>query len=97
MENNNINLTVTREKRIIGFAISFDVLVDNNKIGSLKNGSFINYNLEPGKHIISVKSLEKTVNQEIEINDEHKSVEIIVNLKMGFLAGRANIKEVIYK
>lgn len=93
----NITLTVTREKRILGFAISFPVFVDDEKIGDLKNDSSLVCNLTTGIHKVTIKSFEKTIDKEIEVNEETKGVEIIVNLKMGILAGRANVKEIIYK
>ena len=92
-----VPLTITRPKSMVGMAISFTVYVDGKDIGKLKNNTSLNCNVTVGDHNIIVKSLEKEVNQNILVNDDTNSVEVIVGIKMGLVAGRAVLKDVIYK
>ena len=94
---NNHLLTVTRQKKTLGFAVSFTVHVDGNIIGKLKNGESLSCSLNPGKHVVNIESVEKNTIEEIIINDNTNSVEIIVVAKMGIIAANAKIVDVIYK
>ena len=96
-ESKMIPLIISREKRMMGCAISFTVYVDGKNIGQLKNGGSLTCNITPGEHNVIVKSLEKEVNQNILVKEDNTSVEVITSLHMGFLAGRAVLKNVIYK
>lgn len=90
-------IVVTRIKKTMGFAIPFTVYVDSEKIGDLKNGQAITYNLTKGKHKVLIKSVEKEINQGIVLDDKHKAVEISVYGTMGFLAVRPVLKNIEYK
>lgn len=90
-------LIVTRKKKTMGFAIPFPIYVDGNKIGDLKNGQSITYNLTKGEHKVLIKSVEKDINQEIILDDEHKTVEISLYGTMGLLAVRPVLKNIEYK
>ena len=92
-----VPIIVRREKRTLGCAISFGVYVDGNKVGSLKNGSEVTCEVYEGTHRVEVKSLETTVGQDIIVQPNTNAVELVVTLKMGFLAGKAVLKEVNYK
>lgn len=92
-----VPLTITRPKSMVGMAVSFTVYVDGKDIGKLKNNTSLNCDVTVGDHNIIVKSLEKEVNQNILVKEDTNSVEVIVGIKMGFVAGRAVLKEVIYK
>ena len=97
--NNNYQgyvIKVTRIKSMVGVAISFKVFIDDVEIGVLKNNSTVMSNVSKGIHKVSIKSLEKTYDQEVTL-DEKKEVEIYVSVKMGIIAGRPNIKEIIYR
>ena len=97
--NNNYQgyvIKVTRIKSIVGVAISFKVFIDDVEIGVLTNNSTLMSNVSKGVHKVSIKSLEKTYDQEVTL-DEKKEVEIYVSVKMGIIAGRPNIKEIIYR
>ena len=50
-----------------------------------------------GSHIVTIKSLEKTLEQEVILNDEHKEVELSVSIGFGVVAGRPKINSVTYK
>lgn len=89
-------LTITRQKKILGFALSIPVLVDGKKIGSVPCGKSIEVQIEKGVHVVSFKSVEKEVKQEINVTDETNNVEIIFKLRLGFLTGVAKIVEVKY-
>lgn len=96
-ESGNIPIIVTRPKSMVGMAISFTVYVDGKDIGKLKNNTSLTCNVAVGEHTVIVKSLEKEVVQNVLIQDDTNSVELIVGIKMGLIAGRAVLKDVIYK
>ena len=89
-------IKVTRLKKIFGFAIPFDLYVDDNHIGSLSNGKSYDCIVKEGIHKVILKSTEKDVVQEVTLDKEHKKVEIILTAAMGLIAARPNIKEVKY-
>ena len=89
-------IKVTRLKKVFGFAIPFKLLVDGEEIGSLSNGKTFNCNVKKGTHTITLKSTEKDVVEEVTL-DEHKEVELQIIAKMGLIAARPFIKEIIYR
>ena len=89
-------LKVTRKKKAMGFAIPFPVFVDNNKIGDISNGKTITYNLIKGTHIVSINSVERKLEKEITLDEEHKEVEIIFAAQMGLLAANPYLIEIKY-
>ena len=89
-----IPLTITREKKMVGVAISFTVYVDGKDVGKLKNDTSITCNVPVGKHQVIIKSFEKDTVQNIEVSESTNSVEIIITVKMGLISGKAGIKEV---
>ena len=95
--NHIITLTVTRIKKTMGFAVPFTVHVDGNIIGKLKNGSSIYCNVNIGKHVVNIESVEKNTIEEINVLESTNSIEIIVVAKMGFIAATAKIVNVKYK
>lgn len=96
-EGKDITLNVTRKKKTMGFAVSFTVLVDGEKIGKLKNGMTVTCNIKPGHHKVNIESVEKNTIQEIDVDENTNSVEIVVVAKMGIVAATAKLVDVIYK
>ena len=90
-------LVVTRQKKTMGFAIPFAIYVDDIKIGDLKNGSSITYNLTNGKHTVSINSVEKNMEKEFTLDEDHKCFEIVFCAQMGLIAARPNIISFQYK
>ena len=90
-------LVVTRRKKAMGFLIPFPIYVDGQKIGDVKNGETISYNLKKGKHTVSINSVEKNMEKEFTLDDEHKCFEIIFSAQMGLVAARPNIHSFQYK
>lgn len=97
--NNNglVPLQITREKRFMGWAIPFSVFVDGVKVGDLKNGTSLSCQVGFGSHDVLIKCVEKDVHQNIIVNANHQSVEVVARAKMGLLAAVAKITNVIYK
>lgn len=94
---NNKEIIITREKKLMGFAVPFPVFVDDVKVGDLKNGKSITVNVGIGRHKVVFKCVEKEVVQEVEIKEENQRVSIVCVAKMGFVAAIAKIKEVTYQ
>ena len=90
-------ITVTREKKALGFAIPFELYIDNSKIGNLPNNSSLNKTIILGEHVVTIKSPESSVTQNILLNEEKKDVEIKVIPKMGFIAAKPKITQVLFK
>ena len=93
----SVTLSVVRPKSMVGVAVAFTVYVDGTNIGKLKNNTTLTYDVTPGEHTIIIKSLEKEVKQNILVQENTNSVEVVVGIKMGLIAGRAVLKEVNYK
>ena len=89
-------LTVSRKKSIKGCAISFHVLVDGVKVGDLKNGASITYELTEGIHKVTISTIDKDTDQPIEVTKDRNSIEIITVAKMGLVAAKADIVDVIF-
>lgn len=92
-----IPLTISREKRIMGFALSFNVFVDGVNLGSLKNGKSLTCQVGIGSHEILIKCVEKDVKQSINVLANNHSIEVITYARIGILAAVAEIKDIIYK
>lgn len=90
-------LIVTRQKKTMGFALSFPIYVDDVKIGDIKNGRSVTYNLTKGSHKVLINSVEKKLEQGIILDDEHKSVEILFCAQMGLVAAKPKLINIIYK
>ncbi len=95
--NKVITLNITRKKRTMGFAVPFTVHVDGIIIGKLKNGCTLSCNITLGKHQVNIESVEKNTIQEINVNENTNSVEIVVVAKLGFVAATAKLVDIIYK
>jgi len=94
---NTVLLTVSRRKRTLGFAVSFNVFVDGINIGKLKNNSSLSYNLSIGSHKVIIDSIEKNTEVLLDIKENTNNVEIVVEAKMGIIAATARLLDVIYK
>ena len=94
--NKEVELKITRVKKLMGFAISFDVFIDDNYIGKLKNGKNLTCNISLGTHKVLFKCVEKNIIQDINITPTTNSVEIITHAKIGLIAALCNIDEVKY-
>lgn len=92
-----IPLTITRESKIMGFAVSFNVFVDGVSLGVLKNGKSLTCQVGQGVHEVLIKCVEKDVKQTITVLRSNHSVDIITYAKIGLLAAVAEIKDIIYK
>ena len=93
---NKAVLTVMRLKKLMGFAISATVYVDNEEIGKLSPGNSVTKELEVGTHKVLIKTAEKGVEQEVNITETTNSVEISFKLKLGIIVGVPKIVDVKY-
>lgn len=89
-------ITVIRENKVLGFAIPFEVYVDDALLGTLKNGSMLSSSVTLGMHEIVLKSTEKDVVQGILLNENQKEVTIEIVPKMGLIAAKPSIKNIKY-
>lgn len=92
-----IPLIISRQKKIMGFAVSFTVFVDGVRVGVLKNGKSLSCQIGQGVHEVLIKCVEKDVKQSITVLRSNHSVEVVTYAKIGLLAAVAEIKDVIYK
>ena len=87
-ENNIGKITIVREKKMLGFAIPFDVYIDDTKLGTLSNNSSLTTR--------STVSTEKDVIENIELSEDKKEVTITIIPKMGLISAKPYIKEIKY-
>ena len=90
-------LTVSRKKSIKGCAITFHVLVDGVKVGDLKNGASVTTELTEGVHKVTISTIDKDTDQPVEVTKDRNSIEILTVAKMGLVAAKADIVDVIFK
>ena len=95
-ENNVGTITVVREKKMFGWAIPFDVYIDDTKLGTLKNGTTLTAKATLYPHEIKLTSTEKDVIQSIELTENKKEVVISIIPKMGLIAAKPYIKDIKY-
>lgn len=89
-------ITIVRESKVFGFAISFDVYVDDSLLGKLKNGTTLSCPVAYGMHEIVLKSTEKDVVQSVVLNEGQKEVTVEIIPKMGLIAAKPVIKNIKY-
>ena len=89
-------INITRESKVFGFAISFDIYIDDTFFGTLSNGKTLSCNINLGNHEIILKSTEKDVVQGIRLTEEEKEVTLEIIPKMGLIAARPHIKNIKY-
>ena len=95
-ENNVGTITVVREKKMFGWAIPFDVYIDDTKLGTLKNGTTLTTKATLCTHEIKLTSTEKDIIQSIGLTENKKEVVISIIPKMGLIAAKPYIKDIKY-
>ncbi|MBR2603610.1 MAG: hypothetical protein IKE10_01100 [Bacilli bacterium] len=95
-KNKTKKIIVTREKKVMGFAISFPVFIDGEKLDNLGNGKSLEKVVSPGKHVVEFRCVEKTITQEVTL-DKNDTVEITCKASMGLIAAIASITDIEYK
>ncbi len=89
---------INRKKSFVGCVINFDVYVDETKVGTLKNGGNINCNIPLGEHEVKISNpTGNVITQNIILTKDKRTVKINVKVKMGLLAGKANIIDLNYE
>jgi hypothetical protein len=94
--NNVGTVNIIRERTFVGALVTFEVYIDNQLAGAIKSGENLTIPVYYGNHIVSFKTIDKTINQEVMLSDQQKNVYIQVNCRMGLLTGRAHITNVYY-
>ena len=92
-----VKIIVTRKKRAIGCAIPFPVYIDGEKIGQLTNGISLEKEVTVGSHAVEFVCADGNIRQDVELTESHESVEVLCTARMGLIAARVSILEVIYK
>ena len=96
-ENSTGKIILIRDKKIMGFAIPFEVYIDDSKLGTLNNNTSLETKIPYGSHEIKLTSTEKDVIQNVNINENQKIAEIHIIPKMGLLAAKPYISKIDYK
>ena len=89
-------ITIIRAKQIFGWAIPFEVYIDEVKLGVLKNNTTLTAPISLSEHEIKFTSTEKDVIQRIALDTNKKDVTIYIIPKMGLIAAKPAIKEIKY-
>lgn len=89
-------IIVTRKNMMWGFAIPFNVYVDDNKLGTLTNGKTLSCTASLCSHRIVLKSTEDDVVVDIDLSTNKKEVTLIIIPKMGLIAARPYVEEIKY-
>lgn len=88
ISNGTYSLTLTRPKEFVGSLMKFNIFIDNNQVGTIKNGETVVLNVSSGNHTISFN---KTMDQNINISsDTSADVVVIAGNKFGLSNIRDN-------
>ena len=97
MNNNVGSVNIIRDRAFKGALITFEVYIDNQMAGAINSGENFTIPVYYGNHIVTLKTIDKTVNQEIFLSDQQPNVYIQCNCKMGLITGRPNITNIYYR
>lgn len=89
-------IIVERKQAFKGAIIPFDVIVDNNFLGSVTSGTSVETIVPIGTHQITLRSPEKDVFQEVILTEQNKNVKVFVEAKFGLLTAKAYVSNVTY-
>ena len=90
-------ISITRAKKYVGCLIDFDVYLDDSRIGTLKNGATLTYEVPLGEHEITIKTMTETpTTQKITLTENKRNVKLTVKLKMGLVMGKPSIENIEY-
>ena len=91
-EKNLVNVYLYRDN-FVGGALNFLVTVDGKPAGRTGGGTYLNWKLNPGQHIIESHGLEST--SKVTLNTKAGENHYIHNsVGFGFMAGRPHLKVV---
>lgn len=85
------SITFHRVSRFVGCIIDFDVYINGQNMGILKNGGDLKVKLPIGKYKVTFSLWSGTNTQEIEITNDMPNIYAEVKLKMGFLVNKPKI------
>ncbi len=94
---NEGTINVIRNKGYIGMIINFEVFIDNQFVGILKNNTNINVPVSLGNHMVSIKTADKQIDQPVTLSNEQKNIFIECKCKMGLIVGRPTITNIYYR
>ncbi len=87
-KNGTYRLTLNRPNNFVGSLIKFKIFIDNNMVGTIKNGETVVLDVSSGNHTISFN---KTMNQNINISsDTFADVEVVAGNRFGLSNIRDN-------
>lgn len=95
--NNQGTINVIRNKSYVGMLIEFDVYVDNQFVGVIKNGTNVCVPVYLGNHMVSIKSPDKQVDQPVVLQPGQQNIFIECKCKMGLITGRPNITNIYFR
>lgn len=85
------SITFHRVSRFVGCIIDFDVYINGQNMGILKNGGDLKVRLPIGKYKVTFSLWSGTNTQEIEITNDMPNIYAEVKLKMGLLVNKPKI------
>lgn len=91
MNNNVGSVNIIRDRQFKGSLITFEIYIDNQLAGSVDSGQTLNVPVYYGNHVVSIKTIDKTVDLQVLLSDTQRNFYVQVNCKMGFITGRPNV------
>ncbi len=89
-------VNIIRDKKFMGSFINFELYIDNQPAGIIKNGTNLSIPVYFGNHIVTLKTIDKTVDKEIVLSSTQRNAYILCDCSMGLLVGRPHIKNFYY-
>ena len=88
------SITFHRVSRFIGCIIDFEVYINEQRIGILKNGDDLKVKLPIGKYRVTFSFWSGSNTQEIEITNDNPNIYAKVKLEVGIFINRPKIIEI---
>ena len=89
-----VKVVISRKKRLLGCAISMKVIIDGNKIASLKNNDKVEVDLPVGEHKLLIDTTGEVTDRVLNITPDLNKVHISLIMKMGLVTGKAAIESI---
>ncbi len=89
-----VKIVITRIKKLIGCAIPMKIIIDGNKIASLKNNDKVEVDLPIGEHKLLIDTIGEVTDRILNLTPDLTKVSINLSMKMGLVSGKAAIESI---
>ena len=89
-----VKVIISRTKKMIGCAIPMKIIIDGNKLASLKNNDKFEIDLPVGEHKLLIDTVGEVTDRVLNLTPDLNKVHISLVMKMGLVTGKAAIEKI---